>query len=445
MSQKHKQLTNHQPKAQKKLLVVIGMLTLLKLMIIPNIQPILPEFHLGAWLGADGETYIAASRSLSTEGFFSKSQSLLYYAPGYSIFLFILNLFTGKWLLLTTSLIQTLLYSYSVYFFAQQLLKTKLKKICFLFVIIVLINPTLSLATLVIGYESIIASCCLLLLGLFILNSTTKNLTYKPLLILLSATVLGITIWLSPKMIVPGMLFLAIWIFSNKNYRKNLLISVIAIVILLTFQGSMIVRNQIATGNLISQSSLGTLAIMGAGPKASGKYMDGDTGISCDVTGLNASKASDKNLKCAIDWYLQNPASGLALMFKKSVYLWSPWFGPLYGGTMARNPYLIFHPVKESITTQPQLDFVMGIPGKIISWIWIFGSWLLLAIGYRYLFKLGGLEKVIGNVSLLLIVSNWLSVLPVIGDNRYRIPFMPLSLFLQVVGYLGLKKAKNLN
>ena len=112
---------------------------------------------------------------------------------------------------------------------------------------------------------------------------------------------------------------------------------------------------------------------------------------------------------------------------------------------MARNPYLIFHPVKSNITTQSLLDLVMGIPGKIVSWVWILGSWLLLVIGFRALFKSGGLQRVIGNVTLMLIISNWLTVLVVQGDNRYRIPFMPFSLLLQVCGYMALRKIKYLN
>jgi hypothetical protein len=204
-------------------------------------------------------------------------------------------------------------------------------------------------------------------------------------------------------------------------------------------------RNEIATGNLISQSSLGNLAIMGAGPNATGTYTNKDTGIVCDVEGLDATLSSNKKLMCAINWYKNNPGQGLLLLWKKSYFLWSPWFGPLADGTMARNPYMNFHPVKVGITTQSQLDFVMGLPGQLVSWILIFGSWFLLILGFRAAFKLGGLERVIGNISLMIILSSWLSVLIVQGDHRYRIPFMPFSLFLQFYGYKALRKIKLLS
>ena len=445
MAKQQKAVVDRQAKDQKKLLIAVGVITAIKLMLIPNIQQSLVGFHPGAWLGSDGETYVAASEALTQDGIFSKNSSLIYYAPGYSLFLSILQILTGKLLFPFVSLIQTLLYSYSIFFLGQQMLKTKLKKIAFPFVIISLLNPTLSLSSLVIGYENLIASFSVLALGLLIrdLKSEKATFAYSPFLI--AAILLGFTVWLSPRMILPGFTLLLIWVFCKNGFKKNLFASLMVIAIFLSFQSSVVLRNQIATGNLVSQSSLGNLAIMGAGPNATGSYTDNGTGIICATEGLNASQSSNKKLSCAIQWYAKNPGQGLLLLWKKSYYLWSPWFGPLYGGTMARNPYLIFHPVKSNITTQSQLDLVMGIPGKIISWVWILGSWLLLVIGFRALFKSGGLQRVIGNVTLMLIISNWLTVLVVQGDNRYRIPFMPFSLLLQVCGYMTLRKIKYLN
>ena len=435
----------HQSKDQKKLLIAIGIITAFKIILLPNIQQSLVGFHPGAWLGSDGETYVAASKALIQDGIFSKNSLLIYYAPGYSIFLSILQMLTGNLFFLFASLIQTLLYSYSIFFLGQQILKTKLKKIAFPFVIVSLLNPTLSLSSLVIGYENLVASFFILALGLLILDLKSEKATFAYLPILVAVILLGFTVWLSPRMVLPGFIFLLIWVFCKNRFKKNIFASLMIIAIFLSFQSSVVLRNQIATGNLVSQSSLGNLAIMGAGPNAPGSYTDNDTGIVCDTEGLNASQSSNKKLSCAIQWYSKNPGQGLLLLWKKSYYLWSPWFGPLYGGTMARNPYLIFHPVKSNITTQSQLDLVMGIPGQIVSWAWILGGWLLLIVGFRALFKSGGLQRVIGNVTLMLIISNWLTVLVVQGDNRYRIPLMPFSLLLQVCGYMTLRKIKYLN
>ena len=445
MVKRQKAIVKRQSKNQKKLLIAVGVITAFKLLLIPNIQQSLVGMSSGAWLGADGESYLEASEVIATEGLFSKSSLLVYFAPGYSIFLSILQLFAGKLLFPLTSFVQTLLYSYAVFFFGQQLLKTKLNKIVFSFGIILLLNPTLSLSSLVIGYESLVASFFLLAMGFLILDLTSKEskLPYSPLLI--SAVLLGLTVWLSPRMILPGFLILLTWLYLRNKFKKNLLSSLIVVMIFLSFQGTIIMRNEIATNNFISQSSIGTLAIMGAGPSATGTYTNQDTGIVCDVEGLDATQASNKKLKCAINWYEKNPGQGLLLLWKKSYYLWSPWFGPLAGGTMARNPYLNFHPVKANIQTQPQVDFVLGLPGQSVSWVFILGGWFLLILGFRTSYRLGGLEKVIGSISLMIILSSWLAVLIVQGDHRYRIPFMPFVLFLQLCGYKALRKFKFLS
>ena len=430
---------------RKNLILLIGIIASVKLIIILNIGQSLDGLYPGAWLGSDGETYLAAAESIAQDGIFSKSSLLVYFAPGYPYFLFILQLLTGKLVFVFTSLIQTVLYSYSIYFFCQQLLKTKFRKTTIPFAIIALFNPTLSLSSLVIGYENLVASLLLLTVGLFIFDITSEESKTSRWPMLISSILLGITVWLSPRMILPGFLLVLVWGILKKQSKKNLLVMFLAITILLGFQASIIIRNEIATGDLVSQSSLGTLAIMGAGPNATGTYTNKDTGIFCNVEGLSPSQSSNKKLNCVMNWYAENPVDGLVLLWKKSYYFWSPWFGPLYGGTMARNPYLNFHPVKSSITTQSQLDFVMGTPGQIVSWLWILGGWLLLIIGHRSLIKYGGLQRVIGNVILLLIVSNWLTALVVVGDNRYRLPLMPLSLFLQLCGYMTVRKIKYLS
>jgi hypothetical protein len=445
MVKQRKAIIDRKSKDDKKLFIAIGLITAFKLILIPNIQQSFVGMHSGAWLGADGETYLAASEAITKEGLFSKSSLLVYFAPGYSIFLSILHLFTGKLLFLFTSFIQTLLYSYSVLFMGQQLSRTKFNRIVFPFALVLLLNPTLTLSSLVIGYESFVASFFLLAIGLLIIDLHSKESKWPYSSLLISSMLLGLTVWLSPRMILPGLLLLLVWLYVKNRFKKNLLSSLIVLIIFLSFQGSMILRNEIATSNFTSQSSLGTLAIMGAGPNATGTYTDQDTGITCDVEGLDSALSSNKKLKCAYKWYIDNPGQGLWLLWKKSYYLWSPWFGPLYGGTMARNPYLNFHPVKVSITTQSQLDFVMSFPGQLVSWIWILGGWFLLIHGFRASFKLGGFERTIGNISMMIVLSSWLAVLIVPGDNRYRIPFMPFSLFLQICGYKALRKVKLLS
>jgi hypothetical protein len=65
--------------------------------------------------------------------------------------------------------------------------------------------------------------------------------------------------------------------------------------------------------------------------------------------------------------------------------------------------------------------------------------------GARELIKSKGIERILSFAVLGIIFSSWLGLLAIHGDNRYRIPFMPLSLLLQVYGYHVLKRPKLFN
>ena len=105
--------------------------------------------------------------------------------------------------------------------------------------------------------------------------------------------------------------------------------------------------------------------------------------------------------------------------------------------------------LSEDVTDSATITLTTANPdisvGQLVSWIWILGGWFLLILGLRAAYKLGGLEKTIGIILLMTIISSWLAVLIVQGDNRYRIPFMPFSLFLQVCGYKALRKVNFLS
>jgi hypothetical protein len=50
------------------------------------------------------------------------------------------------------------------------------------------------------------------------------------------------------------------------------------------------------------------------------------------------------------------------------------------------------------------------------------------------------LERFIANLAMGVIASNWLISLMTIGDHRFRVPIMGMSLFLQAIGLRTLFK-----
>ena len=137
-----------------------------------NGKPFLLE---GVWLGADGENYLKGFSSLLTEGIFSKEAILNYWPAGYPLLILFLSLLTKSFFLGVLSLLQSVIFSFSVYFLAMQLLKTRLKNFVPIIFILLSINPTLSLSSLVLGYESLTASGFILCLAIAVKDIIEKN------------------------------------------------------------------------------------------------------------------------------------------------------------------------------------------------------------------------------------------------------------------------------
>jgi hypothetical protein len=131
------------------------------------------------------------------------------------------------------------------------------------------------------------------------------------------------------------------------------------------------------------------------------------------------------------------------LLTNKAIFFWSPWFGPEAVGSMARNPWLKVSPLVDIASNSEEGNkLIYGLFGKIISWGWILLSLTLLGIGFWRLWRIGGVEKVIGIFALSQIVLNWLIAMGTLGDHRQRLPILGLSIFLQAIGIKAIFKGK---
>jgi hypothetical protein len=77
---------------------------------------------------------------------------------------------------------------------------------------------------------------------------------------------------------------------------------------------------------------------------------------------------------------------------------------------------------------------IYGGIGKLVSWLWLLGGISLLIYGFIVLWRLRSLEKFIGVIAMIAVSTNWAISLISIGDHRFRIPIMGMSLFLQAIG-----------
>ena len=387
----------------------------------------------GAWLGADGENYLMGYNALLKDGVFSPESILNYWPAGYPLVILFLSILGKSWALTTLSIVQSAIFSYAAYFFASQISKTRLKKFAFLAFLLIIFNPTLSLSSIAVGYESFTASGILIVVGLIIKDFIEKDGKKFLKHLVISSMVVGILSFMQPRLIVTGILLNVFWIITRKGVKASSLAVVITLVVTLFFPATLIYRNNQAIGINSISTNLGVTMNIGAGDNATGGYMKEGYGVECDLSGTSAQQDNQRT-KCVLKWYLSNPTKVIELFYNKSIYFWSPWYGPSANGTMARNPWLTINPLKNIATTQDGFNIVYGGFGKVISWLWLLGGLTLLLYGYFTLWRHNSLERFIGNLAMVAITTNWLITLFTIGDHRFRIPIMGMSLFLQAIG-----------
>ena len=392
----------------------------------------------GIWLGADGENYLMGYNELLKDGLFSTESILNYWPAGYPLFILLLSLLGKTWVLTTLAIFQSFIFSYSIYLFATELSKTKLKKYSYLVLILIIFNPTLSLSSITLGYESLTASGFLIATGLIIRDFVEKNDKKLKIYILINSGIFGFLTFVQPRLIVAGILINLFWLIIRKGIKLGSLLIAASLVVTLFFPATLIYRNQQAIGVRSISTNLGATMNIGAGENATGGYMIEGFGVDCELAGTVAQQ-DNQRVRCVIDWYASNPTKTLKLFANKTLYFWSPWFyngflGDVTVGTMYRNPWLTISPLKNIASTQDGLNLVYGGFGKLVSWLWLLGGLALLVYGFITLWRLGSLERFIGNMAMIAISTNLLISLISIGDHRFRIPIMGMSLFLQVIG-----------
>jgi hypothetical protein len=182
---------------------------------------------------------------------------------------------------------------------------------------------------------------------------------------------------------------------------------------------------------------------IGAGDGATGGYDSKKQGVICDITTTDIGKADSERVACVLNWYGNNLSQVPKLFFNKSIYFWSPWSGPILSGTMARNPWLKINPIKSMERNPDGIKLITGPFGKLVAWAWLLSGVLLLFYGFYILWRAKFNERIIGVVALVVILASWAVTLISIGDHRFRLPIMGMSLFLQSIGLRTLLKGGN--
>ena len=416
-------LNKKEQKLHRYLIAIPVIAFVIKLITMSNIQG-------NGWLGADGENYFKGVDGLYAEGLFSKADILNYWPAGYPILLWLLVLISVSKLVLLISFIQSIFFAFATYYLTRNLAKTSLAWIAIPTSLLISFNPTLSLSTLAVGYEAPVAACFMMVLGNVISSKMSED-KFQIKFALYAGGWIALASFMQPRYLLAGFVIFTIWALSYASRKQGVLIAAAAVAVTLLSPAALIARNAVAIDKTSISTNLGVTMAIGAGDETKGGYNRTGPEVPCDPTPPATNVTDNEKVQCVIKWYLTNPVKTLKLAFYKSEFFWSPWSGPLANGTMARNPWLKIAPTNNMIKTESGAEMVTGPIGKLVSWGWILGQLALLFYGYIILRRGELISKLVANSALSVVVISWLISIGTIGDHRFRIPTMGLSLLLQ--------------
>jgi hypothetical protein len=385
-------------------------------------------------LGADGENYLQGLEGLLSEGFFSTADKLSYWPAGYSILMWPIAAISESNQAFIVGIIQSLILALAIWFFAIELSATSLKRFAWPAAIVLSLSPTLSLNSVVIGYEVTSASLFLLAISLFLRQARLSKSSILNWENSLAAFAISISCFMQPRILLLALGIIVPFAIYHYRGRAIPIFLAFSISIVAIAPSIMILRNIEANGYAAISTNLGVTMNIGAGPEATGGYDSPKSGVPCEAIEGNAAEQDSHKVGCVLKWYLENPGKSAKLFTNKFLYHWSPWFGPLVNGTMGRSPWYQSHPLSAFATTPEGSKIVFGAVGKTISWAWVLGSLALLIYGFIALRRRGGVSTLLAWSLFLPVLLNTGSSMGTIGDHRFRIPTLTLSILLQLLG-----------
>lgn len=393
----------------------------------------------GVWYGSDTESYIDGANSLLNDGPFSSNTKVTYLPAGYSIFIALMGKLSVAHFSYLVSIVQSITFSLAIFYLTWEISKTNLKKLAPATSILISLNLTLSLASMVIGYESLIASFLAMAAALLLTSFRKEAKKFKLMCCSMGILCISLASFLQPRYILVGIAFIIIAVKTIDGLTTKLIASTLGLLILVSFPASLAWRNNIAIGKPVISYNLGATMSIGAGSQTQGGFNRTGPEVPCDTSGLDQVSKDNKVVKCVLTWYLHNPLKTLHLTFNKSLYFWSPWVGIAAEGTMLRNPWTDWSPIAKMMDNPETRGFVLGPVGKVVSMLWIAGQLALFLYGFMAMRKIKGVVTGLAWIAFIAVVLSWLTSVGTIGDHRFRVPTMVFSLMLQAFAVIEIR------
>jgi len=409
-------------------------------------------------LAADGVNYQQSISALNTDGLFSKYPGLFFQPAGYPLLIWTISLFGLIPANLVVVLLQSSIHVLSVLFLYSRLQSTQFFKIAPFLFLILMFNPILCMSAMNCGYESLVSSFTIVIAALLI---ASKKIEVRQIILVFS--ILTVMILMNSRFLGVALITL-IYFFSRTEItalRRSILLSGSACILLPTLL--LTFRNEIAVSVKSPATNVGVTLNWGAGDNASGAHnIHGEFGVPCKtLTGsdsllmgkseivatffnLNAlntpADVSDYDTKlrnCVIQWYRDNPSDFIRLFVSKSIFFFSPFTGPLSSGTFEINNGFISktNMELEKLTKEGnQVNLTkFGYAAAYIALLFL----CLIGVINLYRVDAGVTKFVLGILTI-----QWLISAISIGDNRFRIPAIPLVWIFATYGLVILLEKK---
>lgn len=399
------------------------------------------NIQAGGWAGADGENYLSGVDAFLNYGFFAGDSVLTYWPAGYPLLIWPFAAISLTKFVYMLVFVQSLFFAFSTYYLTKSISKTKLSYLAFTASLLISFNPTLSLGSLAIGYETPVASCLMMALAVAVnaLASSTDNKFSNKSVVFIGFW-FSLASFMQPRFILVAIVFILLCAFYSSGRINRIKTCSIGLIVMLLLPSLLVFRNVEAVGKATISTNLGVTMSLGAGDETLGGYKRIGPAIDCKSTKPDVTASENEIVKCILEWYASNPVKTAKLAFHKSLYFWSPWSGPVAEGTMARNPWLKISPIQSIQKSVEGAKLIRGDTGKLVSYLWLMGQIALLLLGFFSLYKRGGVGKQVALLAATPVLLAWLITLGTIGDHRFRIPTMGLSLLLQVAGILAIRE-----
>ena len=285
MASKSKAARAKQSKAESKVnfyLIAIPVLAfVIKLITMANIKNVDGGF-LGGWLGADGENYLSGVDGLLAQGYLSDKSILSYWPAGYPILIWLLTKISLTYVIALISFTQTIFYAYASYYFVKQLRGTRLQPYMFWIAIAIAFNPTLSLSSLAVGYESPIAACMLMVVGLIMKSVQSPHDRGFISRVVAAGFFSALATLMQPRWILTTLVIALIWALITKGRKAQALILIGVVGIMAIAPAIMIDRNVRSIDKAVISTNLGVTMNIGAGPDTKGGYAKTGESVPCE-------------------------------------------------------------------------------------------------------------------------------------------------------------------